>query len=769
MKAILKLTVALLALPTVDSHLSTCSAQGTAFTYQGRLDDAGSPANGLYDLRFTLYNQLSGGSTVGAPITRPATPVSGGVFTVVLDYGAGVFDGSARWIEIAVRTNSAAAVFVPLAPRQPITAAPYAIFASGGPGAAGPWALTGTHIFNTNSGNVGIGMPKPAAKLHIAGGDLLIDDGSNFRMANGLDPNIETVFLDSQFFGGSLLRLRDNAGTGTIELRSDSGQVSLFNSGGARVTLSANTPAQGGSISLRNDDNLVTALLQGEEQVNFGAALTLANASASTTISLFGDGGSGEARAGVAGDVGAGTTAPQGRLHVRGRANDTRPSLLVETLSGSPTVFTTSIELLGNAINAYFQGGPSALRLNPNSAGNILLALGGGRVGVNTVTPDAKLHVAGADNASVAGGGLMVIEHAPSGNELAFDGNEIQARNSGSAITFNINAGGGNVSLVQSGAGQVGIGTGLPQGKLHVRSASVGVTAADTQNDELVIEDSDARLGIYSSDAGVGGSSIALAELSGGVFEDQWGIIRETTSAGDTLWFTFGPSTAPLSNPGIMALEPNGTVFINEFLEVQGDIAAQGMVLGPNQAGFELTVQGNASIGDLTVLDDVSVLGNLGVNGTKQFLIDDPRDPANRYLRHYCHEGAEPQNIYNGIVTLDANGQATVQLPDYFRTINRDPRYSLTPIGAAMPNLHVAETIDLTCATSSFRVAGGVPGKQVSWEIKAIRNDPTIRETGICVEIEKQDGERGRYLRPDLYGQAEASRTSVVTLVQDSR
>src|SRR5713101_4896501 len=94
--------VALALLSTLDPQLSTF-AQGTAFTYQGRLDANGVPAKGSYDLQFVLYAAASGGSSI-LSLQRPATSVSNGLFTVSLDYGAN-FPGAARWLEIAVTTN----------------------------------------------------------------------------------------------------------------------------------------------------------------------------------------------------------------------------------------------------------------------------------------------------------------------------------------------------------------------------------------------------------------------------------------------------------------------------------------------------------------------------------------------------------------------------------------------------------------------------------------------------------------------------------------
>jgi len=121
----LALAVALLS--TLHSPLFT-QAQGTAFTYQGRLNDGAAPVNGSYDLRFTLYTADVGGSQRGPILTNAATAVNNGLFTVQLDFGA-VFPGADRWIELGVRTNGSE-TFTTLSPRQPLTPTPYAIFAA---------------------------------------------------------------------------------------------------------------------------------------------------------------------------------------------------------------------------------------------------------------------------------------------------------------------------------------------------------------------------------------------------------------------------------------------------------------------------------------------------------------------------------------------------------------------------------------------------------------------------------------------------------------
>src|SRR5262245_34924480 len=90
---------------------------GTAFTYQGRLDVDGGPANGYYDFTFTLYDALTGGSTVGSALTQTAVVVNNGLFTTTLDFGNSIFTGDARWLEINVRTNNVGS-YTTLTPRQ---------------------------------------------------------------------------------------------------------------------------------------------------------------------------------------------------------------------------------------------------------------------------------------------------------------------------------------------------------------------------------------------------------------------------------------------------------------------------------------------------------------------------------------------------------------------------------------------------------------------------------------------------------------------------
>src|SRR5438105_15936304 len=105
---------------------ATATAQTTSFTYQGRLTDSNNPANGNYDLQFALFDNSSVGTQVGATQTVSTVAVSGGVFTVQLDFGVSAFPGANRFLEIGVRPTGGG-TFTTLAPRQQISATPYAI------------------------------------------------------------------------------------------------------------------------------------------------------------------------------------------------------------------------------------------------------------------------------------------------------------------------------------------------------------------------------------------------------------------------------------------------------------------------------------------------------------------------------------------------------------------------------------------------------------------------------------------------------------------
>src|SRR5688572_16972004 len=104
-------------------------AASTTFTYQGRLDSGGSPANGMFEMRFAVHDAATNGNPVGIPIVLNPVFVTNGLFTVLLDFGGSAFTGADRWLEIAVTTLNSGQSPITLNPRQMITTTPYALHA----------------------------------------------------------------------------------------------------------------------------------------------------------------------------------------------------------------------------------------------------------------------------------------------------------------------------------------------------------------------------------------------------------------------------------------------------------------------------------------------------------------------------------------------------------------------------------------------------------------------------------------------------------------
>ena len=176
---------------------------GTAFTYQGYLEDEETPANGTYTLRFSLWTDSSFAAQIGGDITMVGVPITGGLFTVELDFGD-VFDGTALWLEIEVQGPGDPG-YTTLSPRQPLTPVPYAInadrldgldavaFASylhnhaGESWAAGdvPSGLSVSSTSNSGSGLTGINTATSGAAHGVYGETASVGGAGVYGVNNG--------------------------------------------------------------------------------------------------------------------------------------------------------------------------------------------------------------------------------------------------------------------------------------------------------------------------------------------------------------------------------------------------------------------------------------------------------------------------------------------------------------------------------------------------------------------------------------------------------
>ena len=174
------------------------------------------------------------------------------------------------------------------------------------------------------------------------------------------------------------------------------------------------------------------------------------------------------------------------------------------------------------------------------------------------------------------------------------------------------------------------------------------------------------------------------------------------------------------------------------------EVAGQSQFTGLSDFNATVVIRGL-----LQTMGDVHIKGSL-TKGKGQFKIDHPVDPANKYLSHSFVESPDMKNIYDGVVVLDEQGEAEVQLPDWFEPLNQDFRYQLTAIGAPAPKLHIARKIE----DHQFRIAGGNGGLEVSWQVTGIRHDAYATAHPIAVEEEKLENEKGLYLHPEEHGQS---------------
>jgi hypothetical protein len=152
----MKLTSVACALALGAATFAGAVPVGTAFTYQGRLTDGGTPPSGAFDLRFILYDAPVGGMPIGPIVTTDDVAVSDGLFVVMLDFGASAFAAEARWLETAVRPGASTGAYSVLSGRQGLTPTPLAISSAGAPwtGVTGKPAGFADNIDNDSGGTV---------------------------------------------------------------------------------------------------------------------------------------------------------------------------------------------------------------------------------------------------------------------------------------------------------------------------------------------------------------------------------------------------------------------------------------------------------------------------------------------------------------------------------------------------------------------------------------------------------------------------------------
>lgn len=197
--------------------------------------------------------------------------------------------------------------------------------------------------------------------------------------------------------------------------------------------------------------------------------------------------------------------------------------------------------------------------------------------------------------------------------------------------------------------------------------------------------------------------------------------------------------------PGIEAVSGKVGALTAGSLSVrdQAQIGGSLRVTQDLEVGGHALFNGNVEIGTAAAPRNLRIKGLLSKGGGS-FMIDHPLDPLHKVLRHSFVESPDMKNIYDGIATLDAHGEAIVELPDYFEALNRDYRYQLSGVSAPMPNLYIKSEV----AKNRFSIGGGAPFGEVSWQVTGTRKDSFAEERRIVVEEKKS---APGYLYPELY------------------
>jgi len=174
-------------------------------------------------------------------------------------------------------------------------------------------------------------------------------------------------------------------------------------------------------------------------------------------------------------------------------------------------------------------------------------------------------------------------------------------------------------------------------------------------------------------------------------------------------------------------------------------------VVAQSDQGDALVAWPGLQYGQAAVLHgDVQIDGNL-TKGGGGFKIDHPVDPANKYLIHSFVESSERKNVYDGVATLNAKGEAEVRLPKWFDSLNTDFCYQLTALGFPAPNLHISQQL----RGNAFRIAGGKSKMKVSWQVTGVRKDHWAKANPFTVEEKKAGKDRGKFLHPKAHGESE--------------
>jgi hypothetical protein len=356
-----------------------------------------------------------------------------------------------------------------------------------------------------------------------------------------------------------------------------------------------------------------------------------------------------------------------------------------------------------------------------------------GNVGIGTTAPGSLLQIAGANAFNVPTGEITLTRYWVNDSTVAGSSLFHFYNNTDNYeyLAFGVAGAGGSsnkpnqlsqIKMVVGTTGSVGIGTTAPGtgGTLQSGARVLDIVGAAGQN--------------------------AFLRVLGGAGGTKGGLIIGNNDGSGTNYgqFTFDNNANTftinqLYSSGYLGLGANSRTNDLVILSTNGNVG-----IGTTDPGsYKLNVNGTAYVsGAMTV-------GGYLTKSGGGFTIDHPLDPANKVLTHSFVESPDMKDLYDGVVVLDANGESTIELPDWFEALNRDFRYQLTPIGRA-GMLYVKEEIK----DNKFTI-GGEPGTKVSWQVTGTRKDAWAEKYRPKIEEEKGSRaglvKKGEYIAKDCY------------------
>ncbi len=686
------------------------TASAAPFTFQGVLEQSGMPLNGDANLVFKLFNSESGSNQVGSTITASAYPVLEGVFTIDLDFAGVMFQDEIRWLQVEVDGT-------PLVPRIEILPAPVA-------GSA--LALQGRRV--------SMSVPTTGQVLKWDGGQWIPQNdatGTTYSAGSGLTLTGTTFSVD---FAGS--------GVASTAARSDHnhyGQVWTGSAAahGLRVEHSNSTAGSSGVLGRNSSASGLTIGVWGDvDNATTGTRGVFGSAN-SATGDVWGvhgrsDSSSGRGVFGLAannsgistGVWGQTLSATAGARGVYGFAAATSGDVWGvhgrTDSSGGRGVFGDAAPASGSTFGVYGRAASTA---------------GTGVRGEATATSGATIGVYGSSASSggtgVRGDGETGV--VAQGQSLGLDGAATDP--AGQAIGVRGSSGspdGAGVFAINSAASGIAFGA-HAQTNSTAGTALVGDALATSGSNRGVLARtaSGTGVGLRAENTGTAGLATALEAI--GAATGGTTSVFQANGTGSS-WAIDASSAGPTGRALNARLTNTGATGAAVYAQVNASGARA--VQGVNLAG--------GLAGDFT--GNVSVSGTLSKGGGS-FKIDHPLDPENKYLLHSFVESPDMMNIYNGNIVTGKDGFATVELPEWFDTLNRDFRYQLTVIGQFAQAI-VSKKVE----GNRFEIRTSLPQVEVSWQLTGIRQDAWAEKHRIPVELNKQPQERGKYLHPEAYG-----------------